>query len=1099
MMSAFFGALATGLTAMLICRSGSDLLRGASGRNLGTTLPMENAICWISGVASSLLFAFTNCMWTQAVIVEIYTMNAFFLMLIFLLSYRWMSQPSDKLLYVIGFIFGVSLAHYYVLLLALVPLVIVVALKDLKLLRDFCIAGAPFAAAMLLIKLEWVPSVRHPTDITFTVYLMLNCLVLALAYFFLPRGRAVAITILLAEIGFAGYIYMPLASDIRNPPINWGYPRTWQGFLHAVGRGQYEKIVPTDVFSTKFVHQIIDYFIDLRRQFTIIPELLGFMAFSGWLVTVAGRRLNALFVSVGFAALALIFAMIEKLVLDPASNIAVPFIDVEVYKLLMGAILVLTLAGTIAILVEQGYELARKLSRDSDADVSDRIMVVLMGLFVLLLYASIIYRLAGNIGLIMGPLWQPGAKFEFKQVLAMVLKALGVVALMLLPGLLGLLFSMLRRTRWQITLLFSSDTQKWFIATLGGFGVMSVALIALANPRGDIQDAFIQKVKFISSHNLYSLWIGYGLILGLAQFNALFKRLGAPLLAIASLVVAAALSFIPLYENGYDKELLKIYGGAEMNGHDFGWQFGNYQLRGANAIREELDPGEEPLPNPEFPPEMTRNPIFYGGTDPGRFVPTYMIYSAAVREDAYLITQNALADNTYMSVMRDLYGDRIWIPSPPESAMAFQRYVDEVRTGKRPKNADLTIENGRVQVSGALGVMEINGILAQVIFERNNWRHDFYVEESYVIQWMFPYLTPHGLIMKINREPVPLDPENVRNDLDFWDWYSRRLNSDSKFIRDIVARKSFSKLRSAIAGLYASRGNMVESERAFQEARAMYPLSPEANFRLVQEVLVRLNRLAEAKEVIAEFQLQDPGNDKVGAFLDQLSRFEDLGKQIDVLEKELATQGKMDVQKALRLSDLYVNAGRMGPFMQLASQILGNTNLPSIFHFELARQYAKIRRLPEMMTCLDLCMRGIPANINPDVYLEIARMYALGQDLSSLQKMFAVMEKYLSLRPEDWKAWLDLASLAVAINRPDDAFKALREALRRGGPEARALIQQNPRLAPLLQRLPPQSFGPMGIPPIPGASTGGMPPMSFPPPAGQRAGPPPAFPPRTSP
>ena len=65
-----------------------------------------------------------------------------------------------------------------------------------------------------------------------------------------------------------------------------------------------------------------------------------------------------------------------------------------------------------------------------------------------------------------------------------------------------------------------------------------------------------------------------------------------------------------------------------------------------------------------LPTPMETNAIFFGGTDPGRFVPTYMIYSAKVRPDIYLITQNALADNTYMNVMRDLYGDQIWIPTP---------------------------------------------------------------------------------------------------------------------------------------------------------------------------------------------------------------------------------------------------------------------------------------------------------------------------------------------------------------------------------------------------------------------------------------------------
>jgi hypothetical protein len=67
-------------------------------------------------------------------------------------------------------------------------------------------------------------------------------------------------------------------------------------------------------------------------------------------------------------------------------------------------------------------------------------------------------------------------------------------------------------------------------------------------------------------------------------------------------------------------------------------------------------------------PEMTRNTILFGGTDPGRFVPTYMIFCESFvppsckpmdpnfdRRDVYLITQNALADGTYLQYLRAQY------------------------------------------------------------------------------------------------------------------------------------------------------------------------------------------------------------------------------------------------------------------------------------------------------------------------------------------------------------------------------------------------------------------------------------------------------------
>ena len=67
-------------------------------------------------------------------------------------------------------------------------------------------------------------------------------------------------------------------------------------------------------------------------------------------------------------------------------------------------------------------------------------------------------------------------------------------------------------------------------------------------------------------------------------------------------------------------------------------------------------------------PEMDRDTILFGGTDPGRFCPTYMIFCESFvppkdkpmdpnydRRDVYLITQNALADGTYLDYLRSQY------------------------------------------------------------------------------------------------------------------------------------------------------------------------------------------------------------------------------------------------------------------------------------------------------------------------------------------------------------------------------------------------------------------------------------------------------------
>src|SRR5258705_6213187 len=76
-------------------------------------------------------------------------------------------------------------------------------------------------------------------------------------------------------------------------------------------------------------------------------------------------------------------------------------------------------------------------------------------------------------------------------------------------------------------------------------------------------------------------------------------------------------------------------------------------------------------------PEMDRDTVLFGGTDPGRFNPTYMIFCESFtpsgkkpedpvfdRRDVYLITQNALADGTYLSYIRPHYNRSTQINPP---------------------------------------------------------------------------------------------------------------------------------------------------------------------------------------------------------------------------------------------------------------------------------------------------------------------------------------------------------------------------------------------------------------------------------------------------
>ncbi|OGV66406.1 MAG: hypothetical protein A2283_20380 [Lentisphaerae bacterium RIFOXYA12_FULL_48_11] len=1054
--SAVFGALASGITAMLICRSGQDIISQLKSRTRDISESTENVFCWVGGVTGSLLFAFSPVNWSQSVIVEAYTLNSLFLALVMILAYAWIKKQSDSTLIILSFVFGVGLTNYQALLLMLPALVIIVLLRNTTLFRDFVVASIPFLCVFILIKsnnwqdipnptspLDYIlmaiksvslPPLLHPTHFTCFIYLTLNLLAIALIYYFLPNGKTVAFSILGMELGLAVYGYMPLSSE-TNPPMNWGYPRTFEGFIHAITRGQYERISPTDIFSMQFIHQIGAYLSDLRGQFTLLIAPLGLLPFVTWEMNLAGRKIKAINLAIPLFLLITALIVAEELILSTG----IPIIS-STYKSLLGFLILIQGVGVITLFTSQIDVFSSHL-RNEEAPFSERLTILTVLAIIIGIFLMFEVMLAVQLAAIIAPIRQATQAIPPDQLHAAMMKGTGVLLLAIAPPALFLIAAILHRTRTELRLSIDTDSQKWIASTLCSFLVMSILFIALANPKGDIQDYFIQRVKFISSHALYAFWIGYGIIFGLTIVATFFK--GRKIIVFSGIAIAALLPIIPLKENAFNREQIRIVGGAEQNGHDFGWQFGNYQLRGADAINEELSSDEEPLPNPTFPPEMGTNAVFFGGTDPGRFVPTYMIYSARVREDVFLITQNALADNTYMNVMRDLYGNQIWIPAQTDSAGAFTRYVEDVRTGKRPPNADIKIENGRVQISGAMGVMEINGVLAQLIFEHNNYKHDFYVEESYVIRWMYPYMEPHGLIMKINRDIVPkISRQRVSDDMDFWDWYTRRLTSNNKFLRDIVARKSFSKLRSAIAGLYAfaNERRPEESERAFHESRLLYPLSPEANFRLA-ELYMSQGRTKNIRRLMSEFKKQDPGNKNVAQFMDHVNRTEKIGDRIATLEKNVKAN-TMSIENAFELADCYLQAGQPGTTVTILNNIIGNTNLPAFYYLNCAKLFQKINQLDGMNRALDLCTKNFPSNAPPEAYIEMARLYA---QTSQMEKMAAVLEKYLKLQPGDWKAWLDLAAIQIGMKQTNSATKSLENAARSGGTLAVQAINQDQR------------------------------------------------------
>jgi hypothetical protein len=338
--------------------------------------------------------------------------------------------------------------------------------------------------------------------------------------------------------------------------------------------------------------------------------------------------------------------------------------------------------------------------------------------------------------------------------------------------------------------------------------------------------------------------------------------------------------------------------GAYENFH--GWN-NRWLHRFGNVVIKSIPPGS----------------IYFGGTDPGRFVVSVLCESQVDGRPFFTLTQNQLADKTYVDYLRAMYGKKIYVPTAEETQQAFEDYAADVekrrQSGKLKPGEGAQMVNGHLQVSGEVSVMEINGLIAKTIFDKNPKR-DFFVEESFPLDWMYPYLSTHGLIFKLNREPLTeLSEADISADHDLWKkltdevlggWLDdntslqdvcdfalkyglgRHLDDykgDKDFAANDYARKCFSKLRSSQGGLYAWRVEHAKdaderdrmfraAELAYRQAYAICPYSPEAIFRYVN-LLCSRQRFGDAILIMKTSVELVPEDKQLKQALDQMMRY----------------------------------------------------------------------------------------------------------------------------------------------------------------------------------------------------------------------------------
>src|SRR2546426_4023882 len=134
--SAVAGALACGMVSLMVSRGSSMMIEGIAALKT-IERRWENALCVVSGFVAGMLLGFNGFMWSQAVIVEVYTLSLLTLAGVLLGLMRWIYAPHQRrYLYLAFFWFGICFNNHQSLLVIALSMEVAITAVQPRLGRE---------------------------------------------------------------------------------------------------------------------------------------------------------------------------------------------------------------------------------------------------------------------------------------------------------------------------------------------------------------------------------------------------------------------------------------------------------------------------------------------------------------------------------------------------------------------------------------------------------------------------------------------------------------------------------------------------------------------------------------------------------------------------------------------------------------------------------------------------------------------------------------------------------------------------------------------------------------------------------------------------
>lgn len=245
--SALEAALASGLIALMGSKAGA-LITEQLRPNISTRDTKRSAV--VSGCVGAMALAFSTDFWGRAITVDVEPFNVLLFCSVLALSMRWMLQPTERrYLYAAFFIYGLTIVSGQSFISTAVGMQFLVAFGERALGRDLLLSnGALLLMGFALKWFGWFPMLQSGV---LTLYIVVTVITLVVAAILViatrnafSEWRSVIVACGLMTVATLSYFIVPVLS-MTNPPVNWAYPRTVEGFFHLLMRGQFERLNPT--------------------------------------------------------------------------------------------------------------------------------------------------------------------------------------------------------------------------------------------------------------------------------------------------------------------------------------------------------------------------------------------------------------------------------------------------------------------------------------------------------------------------------------------------------------------------------------------------------------------------------------------------------------------------------------------------------------------------------------------------------------------------------------------------------------------------------------------------------------------------------------